>query len=200
MSEPHAVSTFNSPLEAGLRALSVLVPSYPDSMDLQRLVAFDYLVVHTGDAGGPASLHPELPLRTAELLVRRQLVERGMLLMMSRGLVDRKPTEAGIVFQAGEMAETFLSSLTAAYLTELVDRGGWVVSNFAHLDENELRERMRLIAGQWIEEFQAAQKKLGLRVMTTRPLMPAPTGIYRAQEGCRLPGIRTWAERDLRGV
>ncbi len=162
MSDPHHTPTFNSPLEAGLRALSVLVPSYPEGMDLQRLVAFDYLVVHTGDAGGPESLHAELPLRATELLVRRQLVERGLLLMISRGLIERLPTEAGIVYLAGDMAETFLGSLSAPYLADLWERGDWVVHTFAELDDTQLRATMQDLAGKWIEEFQAAQRSLAV--------------------------------------
>lgn len=160
MSTRQKVATFNSPLEAGLRALSVLVPAFPATMDLQRLVAFDYLVVHTADAGGPESLHAELPLRPAELLVRRQLVERGLLLMMSRALVERVAGGNGFTYLAGEMAETFLASLTAPYLTELRARGEWVVDTFNALSADALRDQMDSIFGRWIEEFQAAQRSL----------------------------------------
>ena len=45
--------TFNGPLEAGMRAVAILAAAYPQTYDLQRLVAFDYLLVHTGDIGGP---------------------------------------------------------------------------------------------------------------------------------------------------
>jgi ABC-three component (ABC-3C) system Middle Component 2 len=31
------------------------------------MAAFDHLVVHTGDIGGPTSLHPALPMRSTEL-------------------------------------------------------------------------------------------------------------------------------------
>jgi hypothetical protein len=37
-------ATFNGPLEAGLRAVAVLGVAHPRSFDLQRLVAFDYLL------------------------------------------------------------------------------------------------------------------------------------------------------------
>src|SRR4051794_18613760 len=80
---------FNSPLETGVRALTILEAAFPNSCDLQRLVELDYLVVHSGDVGGPESLHAPLPLRAGELLVRRELIEKGLLLMMSRGLVAR---------------------------------------------------------------------------------------------------------------
>src|ERR1700712_1779461 len=99
-----AASAFSSPLETGIRSLGVLVASYPQSFDLQRLVVFDHLIVHTGDLGGPASLHPRLPLRSAELIVRRGLVERGLMLMVSRGLLNRVVNEDGIAYCASELA------------------------------------------------------------------------------------------------
>ena len=113
MAAEHKITPpFNSPLETGIRSVGMLVAAYPKSFDLQRLVAFDYLVVHTGDVGGPESLHPALPMRSTELLVRRGLVERGLLLMISRNLVQREAAAEGIYYRAGEFAETFLDSLT----------------------------------------------------------------------------------------
>lgn len=154
------VTTFNSPLEAGVRAVAILLPAYPDAYDLQRLVAFDHLIVHTGDIDGPESLHPRLPLRSTELLVRRKLVERGLLLMMSRGLVERIPDKNGISYTAGELAETFLSAITSPYLIALRERGEWVVRRFGDIDDDTLRETMNHFFGQWIDEFQATQRTM----------------------------------------
>jgi hypothetical protein len=87
-------ATFNGPLEAGVRAVAVLAAAYPRALDLQRLVAMDYLLVHTGDIGGPTSLHPPTPLKAAALLVRRKLVETALELMMTRDLVNWAQTRA----------------------------------------------------------------------------------------------------------
>src|SRR5688572_2044053 len=111
--------TFNGPLEAGIRAVSILGAAYPQSYDLQRLVAFDYLLVHTADVGGPESLHPPTPMHSAELLVRRKLVEHALLLMITRELVHREVTPEGIKYSAGENAATFLASVSSAYLQAL---------------------------------------------------------------------------------
>jgi hypothetical protein len=154
------VTTFNSPLEAGVRAVAILLPAHPELYDLQRLVAFDHLIVHSGDIGGPESLHPRLPLRSTELLVRRKLIERGLFLMMSRGLVERIPNKNGISYSAGELAETLLSAITSPYLIALRERGEWVVSTFGDLDDDKLREIMSRFFGQWIDEFQAAQRTM----------------------------------------
>ena len=66
------VSLFNSPLECGLRAVVLLVECSPQELDIQRLVNYDYLLVHSGDINGPPSLHPDSPLRSGELLVKRR--------------------------------------------------------------------------------------------------------------------------------
>ncbi len=154
-------STFNGALEAGLRAVALLGAAYPRRFDLQRLVAFDYLLVHTGDIGGPSSLHPRAPLQSAELLVRRKIIERALLLMMTRKLVEREFSSEGIRYRAGENAMPFLSSLESTYLTALKERAAWVVGNLADRSEQDFREIMRRFFDRWVEEFQAAERSLG---------------------------------------
>jgi hypothetical protein len=152
---------FNSALETGIRSVGVLVAAYPIAFDLQRLVAFDYLVVHTGDLGGPESLHPESPKRSTELLVRRGLVERGLLLMMSRGLVAREPKTQGIFYRAGEFAETFMGSLASSYLVGLRQRAQWVADTFGRMEQDTFRDTMNEAVGRWIEEFQYVERSMG---------------------------------------
>ena len=149
---------FNSPLETGIRSVGVLAALYPKAFDLQRIVAFDYLVVHTADVGGPASLHPNLPLRSVELLVRRELVERGLYLMMSRGLVERRAERTGIVFTAGEMAGVFLSTLTSEYLSLLQLRAQWVAEIFGDMPDEEFRTLMRENFDKWVDQFHVIEK------------------------------------------
>ena len=155
------MATFNGPLEAGLRAVALLGAAYPRSFDLQRLIGFDYLLVHTGDVGGPESLHPPAPLRSAELLVRRKLIERALLLMMTRDLVQREIGEQGIRYRAGESAGPFLSSLESEYLSGLKYRGAWLITAYGDHNENDFRAIMRRFFDRWVEEFQAVEQSLG---------------------------------------
>jgi len=161
MSQPRAL-TFNSPLETGIRALTVLVAAYPRSFDLQRLMGFDHLVVHTGDIGGPKSLHPKLPMRSAEMLVRRKLVESGLMLMASRGLVERIVDAQGIHYRAAELAASVMSSMTTPYFAALQECAGWAVKTFASLDDTIFRATMARFFDQWVEEFQAVQQSLAV--------------------------------------
>lgn len=155
---PDAVQTFNSPIETGVRALILLAESYPDQLDLQRILEFDYMLVHTGDVDGPPSIHPALPLRSGELLVRRQLIERGLMLMISRGLITRHATPNGFVYQAEDDAGPFLDSLTADYLHDLQDRAVWVVERFSRMSDHEIRVILSQVYDQWSREFQVPEQ------------------------------------------
>lgn len=157
----HRPATFNGPLEAGLRVVALLGAAYPRSFDLQRLLGLDYLLVHTGDVGGPASLHPPAPLQSAELLVRRKLVEDALLLMMTRELVDREIKADGIRYRAGENARVFLSSLASDYMRALIDRSRWLIQVFGDRNEQDFRSTMRKFFDHWVEEFQVAENSLG---------------------------------------
>jgi hypothetical protein len=149
---------FNTPLETGFRSVAVLAAAYPLALDLQRLLLFDYLVVHSADAGGPPSLHPATPLRNGELLVRRALVESGLLLMVSRRLLERVAGDAGIAYRATDEATPFLDRLRAPYAMELKSRACWVADGFAALPDDELRRFVDLNFGRWTREFQAIEQ------------------------------------------
>ena len=154
-------STFNGPLEAGVRAVAILGAAFPLAFDLQRLVAFDYLLVHTADIGGPESLHPPVPLQSAALLVRRKIVEEGLLLMMTRDLVRREVCSAGLLYRAGENATLFLGALRAEYLVTLKDRALWLVKALGRRSEPEFRVVMHRFFDKWVEEFQASEFSFG---------------------------------------
>ena len=161
MSQERKPITFNGPLEAGIRAVSILGAAYPRTYDLQRLVAFDHLLVHTGDIDGPAYLHPPTPMHSPELLVRRKLVEQSLMLMMTRDLVVREITLDGIKYGAGENAATFLTSVSSSYLQALKDRATWLVSAFGDLSDDAFKRVMRRFFDKWVEEFQQIEKSLG---------------------------------------
>ena len=148
---------FNSALETGVRALTILVAAYPRSHDLHRLVQYDYLTVHSADADGPPSLHPALPLRSNELLVRSRTVERGLLLMMSAKLIDRHITEQGFAYVAKDDACTFLSNLTSEYQRGVGERAQWVVDCFDELSAEALSDLIKGLFEAWTVDFQPVQ-------------------------------------------
>lgn len=164
----HSISglpPFNSSLETGIRALVVLEAFYPRRCDLLEMTWLDHLVVHTGDLDGqdvPVSLHPDLPNRAGELLVRRQLIERSLRLMQQVHLVEVFETEAGIEFCASEGAPSYLDLLQAPYSIALKQRAKWMADRFAGMETNQMRALIDSRIGRWTAEFGTDEAPKGI--------------------------------------
>ena len=117
---------FNTPLEAGVRALLILDAFAPQAFDLATISLLDYYIVHTGDAGGPPSIHPEINARAGEYFVRRHLVEEGLLLMARASLVEQIFTDSGIAFRADETATAMIDLFGSAYNLRLAEAAQWL--------------------------------------------------------------------------
>ena len=151
----HILSPFNSPVECGLRALVLLYSLFPTAASLQRLVVFDYLLIHSDDVpDGPAGLHPRTPYRSGELLVRRDTLHRGIILYMSRGLINDLYLGSGLSYTATERTASFLDVLTSKYVAALRDRAEWVKTRFSTLTDEQLDVYVKEHLGQWGAEFE----------------------------------------------
>ena len=146
---------FNTPLECGFRLLFVLAACRPSRCDIQRLISYDYLLVHSGDVeNGPASLHPAVPDRGSEWVVKRDLVQTGLDLMFARELIVKRLTADGIAYEANEMTEAFLRLLTSPYAIELRKRAQWIVNTFGARDDEDVQAFMAERVGAWGTEFE----------------------------------------------
>ena len=151
---------FNTPFETGLRSVVILTACYPDMLGLNRLVVFDHLVVHTEDVGGPSSMHPKDRSRAAEILIRRRLVDAGLGLMQTRGLVARAMTLAGFRYSAGDEAGSFIDMLSSGYMSALKDRAEWLIENVHPMSEDELSRLVQSRMDVWEPEFQTGQAQI----------------------------------------
>ncbi len=148
------VRVFNGPVEVGLRSLVLLLEVFPDTLDLQRLVALDYLLIHSGDFNqGPRSLHPPSPMRAGEVAVRRGLIDDGLHLYRSRGLIEQVPTDSGFEYSAAENAAPFLDALASSYVASLRERGTWIFETFGRLPFEDLQKVLDEALGRWRTEF-----------------------------------------------
>lgn len=145
---------FNSPLECGLRVLFVLNSAQGRTADLQRLIAYDYLLVHSGDVDGPDSLHPSVPYRGTEFLVKRDVIGIGLNEMFSRELLDKTFDAAGILYRSTELTTAFVSLLKSEYANSLRERADWVVERFGDMKDVELSAFMTESIGKWGAEFE----------------------------------------------
>lgn len=145
---------FNSTLETGVRAVVILDALHPRGFDLAHLTWFDHLVVHTYDIGGPHSLHPDIPQRTGELLVRRRLVEDGIKLMRRLHMIEANVDNSGITYRASEDASAFVEALRTEYSTELKECAVWLASFVGRTSDSELAGLISKRIGRWAVEFQ----------------------------------------------
>lgn len=145
---------FNSPLETGMRAVVVLDAVFPRTFDVGHLTWCDHLVVHSADIGGPESLHPDIPQRTGELLVRRRLVEGGVNLMRRLHMIDAEVGETGIRFRASEESSAFVETLRSEYATQLRQRAAWLAKYLQVHSDEQLAALISDKIGRWAVEFQ----------------------------------------------
>lgn len=148
MSQP-----LNGPIEVGLRALVTLNANFPRSLDLNRLVLFDYILLHSADLGGPSSIHPAIPRRQGELGLKRALLETSLHVPIRAELARFEATSVGLQYAATDDAHGFLASITSEYATRLNERAEWVAQTFGQLSDMEVREQLRSIFDVWAEEF-----------------------------------------------
>ena len=144
---------FSTPLELGLRAVIVLDAVRPTSTDLQRLVAYDYLLVHSGDAQGPESVHPSTPHRSAEILVKRDVLRNGLLLMLSRSLIDVDMSPRGVRYAANDLTPLFLDHLEGDYASQLRTRARWLRERFSLWSDEQLQSLIARNIDKWGGEF-----------------------------------------------
>jgi hypothetical protein len=149
-----SLSPYNTALEAGLRSLFIFGVKSEASYDLQRLCCYDYLIVHSGDfENGPQSLHPAIPLRSGEFIVRRRLIEAGLTLYLSRGLIERRLRPSGIEYSSSQLTVPFLTHFASEYTKRLRENAAWVVSTFDQYTNDNLHDYFRKHIHQWGSEF-----------------------------------------------
>lgn len=156
MGTPGATTSwvFNSPVELGLRSLCILVELDPHHHDLQRLVLLDYLLVHSADVdGGPESLHPAVPQRAAEVLVRRAVLEPGLALYARRGLVSVTMDANGFSYGANDRGGSFLDTLRSKYVEGLRSRASWIAASFGELETSEISRYVNTELDRWGGQF-----------------------------------------------
>ncbi len=144
---------YNSRLEAGIRAVVLLESMRPQTADLSEMVLFDHIVVHSGDLGGPQSLHADVPCRKGELLVRRRLVEAGLDLMRRCHLVEKIADETGFAWRASDDAASYVELLESKYSSHLKHCAAWVANEVRIRTKSGFKAYLRDGLGDWSDSF-----------------------------------------------
>ena len=134
------VFPFNNNIETGLRMLILLTSGFPKKFDFDQLVYLDYMIVHAGDIDPfKTSLHPDVPNRSGEILVRRNLIQEGLELFISRGLIEQLFDTGGINYRASDFATPFIDALCEKYSLQLIDCAEWIMSTYGNYTVSELQ-------------------------------------------------------------
>lgn len=161
---------FNTPLEAGLRAVMIFDAFAPRAFDLATLSILDYYAVHTGDidaediqtdgrsvseADTPSieSLHPPLAARKGEYFVRRRLIEKGITMMERAFLLDRVADADGISFRARDTAAAMVDLMESEYNAHLRSASRWLALLADSLGEEAFFNRLADGVDRWSHEF-----------------------------------------------
>ena len=74
-------------------------------------------------------------------MVRRQIIQNGLVLLITRELAETRFGAAGITYAASPLARPFLAYLESDYARDLLRRAAWVVATFGSVEV-----RLRFIA------------------------------------------------------
>lgn len=144
---------FNTPFELGIRMVYLLHALHPRKPDLQTLLYLDYAVIYSADLGGPECLHTPVPLRGVEYASRRETIEKGLLLMVSRAFVDATATCKGIRYGVGESGPALIDLLGGPYSRALRERCAWVARELGDQSESDLEGLLGARGSLWNAHF-----------------------------------------------
>ena len=156
---------FNSSLEMGLRVSFLFKNTKKENLDLQRLVYYNYLLVHSSDISDipnpPKSLHPNLPGRSYEILISREIILDGLKLLLSKGLICIEYKKTGVKYKRNDETQSFLKYFKSNYSKDLDKLSLWVCKNFDNVTDKKLNDFMTKHIGEWGSEFSMSYRVMG---------------------------------------
>lgn len=162
MGEVNNIQMFNSPLEIGLRILFIFNNTKKQFFDKQRLIYYNYLLVHSSDIpNSPPSLHPALPNHTCEIFVGGDLISNGLGLLLAKDLLCVKYEKSGIKYKSNGRTKPFTHYFASDYAKEINERAEWVCKTFDEYSDQKLTQFMKEKQGTWGSEFSAEYRIMG---------------------------------------
>ncbi|MFC4778157.1 ABC-three component system middle component 2 [Paenibacillus sp. GCM10023252] len=146
---------FNSNLEVALRILVLLSQDSNNTYDLDRLVIFDYFIIHANDVDSEQiNLHPSLPLRGSEIIIKRKLISEGLDLLVSRGLIEIVYKASGVYYRSNSLTKVFVELLKSDYFIILKKLSTWVAEKYGSIETTEINSIVNKNIQQWGGEFE----------------------------------------------
>lgn len=147
------IRIYNTPTEIGLRLLILLNESKGSLIDIEKMMYLDFLCLHTADIGGPESLHAPIPNRGVQVFSKKELIQKGITVLLSKELIELKPTTQGFMYAVTEAGTLFLTFFQTNYFTKLVERCKWVVRTFGGYSSGQFKTFIDANLLKWGSEF-----------------------------------------------
>lgn len=152
--ETRDTQVFNSPLEIGFRILFILKGISPKAIDINRLVIYDYFLLNSGDFPmGPKSLHPPIPHRSSQIIIKPMIIKDAMTLMKSKELIDIIFSVDGIKYKANRLTEKFIELQENEYSHKLNMISEWINKQFGEYSDDRLKTIVDNNIPNWGGEF-----------------------------------------------
>ncbi len=144
---------YNTKNEIGLRIL-ILLSEIDGSIDLQRLIYYDYALLHSKDiVKNKTSIHPNNPYRYNELLIKREIMNEALSFLIRRNLISVNYDENGIIYKKSLITIPFLGYFESEYFFTLKEEAKWVIEYFNEYDDKKIRLFFDENIGNWGSEF-----------------------------------------------
>lgn len=152
--ETRNANVFNSPLEIGFRTLYILNGISPVEVDLNRLVIYDYFLLNSSDfPNGPKSLHPPIPHRSAQIIIKPLILKDALVLMRSKELIDIVFSSEGIKYKSNELTQKFIELQENEYSKKLIEISKWINTQFGKYSDEKLNTIVENNIPNWGGEF-----------------------------------------------
>lgn len=148
-----STKVFNSPIELALRSMLIIHEEGEGGIDLDRLIYYDYFITNTSDIGDLESIHPPLPFRGSQVLVKREIIQDGLNILLVKELINMNFHESGIRYCSNALTEPFVSYFTSGYFNKLRERVKWVSNRFKSFSDVQLKDYVNENLSKWGAEF-----------------------------------------------
>ncbi|MCT3664246.1 hypothetical protein HZR00_17250 [Elizabethkingia anophelis] len=145
---------FNSPAEIGLRCLFLLKEFNDTSLSIDKLIYFDYFLIHAGDISSKQnSIHPKYPFRSSEIVVKREPLNAALKHMISKELIEIEYLKTGFFFKISNIGIKVLDYFESEYASQLKRTSKWIYNNYKDHSEEQLQSFFKKNMKKWGGEF-----------------------------------------------
>lgn len=152
--EERNTKLFNSPMEIGLRTLFVLNQFGEIALSIDKLIFFDYFLIHAGDISKKQkSIHPKYPFRSSEIIIKRELLNSAIMQLVRKELIEIHYQHDGIFYTISNIGRSLINYFESEYAELLNESSQWIYKNYKDKTEEELQASFKRNMKKWGGEF-----------------------------------------------